>query len=111
MSTEDPYVEERDGRYYVRGSRVPLTGLSLLWQEGASAEYIVENYPSLSLAQVHGALAFYLEHRALIDQHQVEDRTRGDAARAAKRAADPERYAELERRFAAIRARISASAS
>jgi uncharacterized protein (DUF433 family) len=95
----------------VSGSRVPLTGIAFLWKEGASAEYIVENYPSLSLPQVYGALAFYLEHRMLIDQHQSEDRMQGDAAQQALRDADPDRYADLERRFAAVRAQLAKSAS
>ena len=40
--TTETYVEERDGRAYFRGSRVPLTALAALWSDGASPEAIVE---------------------------------------------------------------------
>jgi uncharacterized protein (DUF433 family) len=104
MSVE-VYVEERDGRVYLRGSRVPLTALAALWSEGASPEAMVEHYPTLTLSQVFGGLAFYLEHREEIDRHRREDQTQFAAARAAQRATEPERYAELQRRFEAARAR------
>ncbi|MBM3760202.1 MAG: DUF433 domain-containing protein [Acidobacteria bacterium] len=40
------------------GTRVSLDSVVLLFREGLSAESIVESYPSLSLEQVFGALAF-----------------------------------------------------
>lgn len=85
--TEHSYVEERDGRHYIRGHRVPVTALAALWREGASPETMVENYPTLTLAQVYGGLAFYLEHRFVIDQHLLDDQATFDAGRAAQRAA------------------------
>jgi uncharacterized protein (DUF433 family) len=105
----EAYVDERDGRFYLRGSRVPLTALAALWSDGASPEAMVEHYPTLTLAQVFGGLAFYLEHRAEIDRHRREDQTQFATARAAQRVAEPDRYADLERRFAAARARQHAS--
>jgi uncharacterized protein (DUF433 family) len=95
--TKRTYVEERDGRFYLAGSRVPVTALAALWREGASPEAMVEDYPLLSLATVYGGLAFYLEHRAEIDRQLAED--------------EADRYADLDRRFAALRARDAASAS
>jgi uncharacterized protein (DUF433 family) len=56
------YVEEREGSLYVAGSRVSLASIIIAFQEGVSPETIRENYPSLSLAQVYGAIAFYLNH-------------------------------------------------
>ena len=40
------------------------------------AEQIVRLFPSLSLEQVHGALAFYLHHRAMCDAYMAEQRSR-----------------------------------
>jgi uncharacterized protein (DUF433 family) len=54
------YVEERDGGYYVAGSRVSLASVIFAFREGASPESIRQNFPSLSLSQVYGAIAFYL---------------------------------------------------
>jgi len=56
------YIEEREGAYYVAGSRVSLASIIHAFREGASPETIRQNFPSLSLAQVYGAIAFYLSH-------------------------------------------------
>jgi uncharacterized protein (DUF433 family) len=56
------YVEERGGGYYVAGSRVSLASVIFGFRDGASPETIRQNFPSLSLAQVYGAIAFYLSH-------------------------------------------------
>lgn len=60
MSNE--HVEERGGGWYVAGSRVSLASVIYAFREGASPETIRENFRSLSLAQVYGAIAFYLNH-------------------------------------------------
>ena len=105
------YVDARDGRYFVRGHRVPVTALAALWQEGADVETIHANYPSLAMAQILGGLAFYLDHQAAIDVQLVEDARAFEVARAAQQAANTERYAEMDRRVAAIRAHKAATAS
>jgi uncharacterized protein (DUF433 family) len=56
------YVEARDGGFYVAGSRVSLASIIYAFRDGGSPETIRQNFPSLSLAQVYGALAFYLNH-------------------------------------------------
>ena len=58
------YVEERDVVYYVVGSRVSLASVILAFREGASPETIRQSFPSLSLGQVYGAIAFHLDHPA-----------------------------------------------
>jgi uncharacterized protein (DUF433 family) len=55
------YVEEREGGYYLVGSRVSLASVIYAFREGASPETIRQNFPSLSLGQVYGAIAFYLD--------------------------------------------------
>jgi uncharacterized protein (DUF433 family) len=56
------YVERRDGGLYVAGSRVSLASIIYAFRDGASPESIRQNFPTLSLAQVYGAIAFYLSH-------------------------------------------------
>jgi uncharacterized protein (DUF433 family) len=57
------YVEKRDGGYYVAGSRVSLASIIYEYKDGASAETIRQNFPTLSLEQIHGAIASYLGYQ------------------------------------------------
>jgi len=98
-----PYVEMRAGVRYLRGTRVPLESLIWLWRDGESAEAIREAYPTLRLAEVYGALAYYLDHQTEVDHDLAEGLAQFDAQRAAAEAADPARYATLRQRFAAAR--------
>ena len=58
------FVESRNGGLYVAGSRVSLASLIYGFRGGDSPETIQHNFPSLSLAHVYGALAYYLSHPA-----------------------------------------------
>ena len=67
------YVEQRDGGYWVAGTRVSLDSLVYAFREGQTAESIAQSFPVLTLEQVYGALTYYLAHREVIDaylQHQ-----------------------------------------
>ena len=66
------YVKNEGGVYRIGESRVSLDSLVYLFREGMSAESMVESYPSLSLEQVHGALAFYLSHQPEVDAYLAE---------------------------------------
>src|SRR5271166_3990231 len=66
------YVKNAEGVYQIGESRVSLDSLVYLFREGMSAEGMVESYPSLSLEQVHGALAFYLAHQQEVDAYLAE---------------------------------------
>jgi uncharacterized protein (DUF433 family) len=63
------YVRKIEGAYRVADTRVSLDSLVYLFREGLSAESMVESYPSLTLEQVHGALAFYLRNQREIDAY------------------------------------------
>ena len=65
MSAE--YVESRNGGYYVKGMRVSLDSIVSSFKEGESPETIRQNFPSLTLEQVYGAITFYLAHQADVD--------------------------------------------
>jgi len=58
-----------EGGWRIAGSRVSLDSVVHVYLEGQSPESIAEEFPTLSLEQIHGALAFYLRHRAEIDQY------------------------------------------
>lgn len=70
MSRE--YVEERDGGYYLAGSRVSFETIACLFRDGASAETIADEFPTLSLEQVYGAITFYLAHRGKLDAYLTD---------------------------------------
>lgn len=51
------------------GTRVTLLSLIDAFQEGATAEEIYQEYPSVPLADVYAVIAFYLGHRNQIDAY------------------------------------------
>jgi uncharacterized protein (DUF433 family) len=61
------YIEQRDGGFYIRGTRVPLDSIVHEFRNGMSAESIRQAFPTLTLEQVYGAVAFYLGHQAEAD--------------------------------------------
>jgi uncharacterized protein (DUF433 family) len=67
MPVSAEYVEERNGGYYVRGTRVSLDSIVYSFQDGESPETIRQSFPSLTLEQVYGAIAFYLANRDAVD--------------------------------------------
>lgn len=106
---DDPYIEMREGVYRIRGSRVSLDSLVYCWRDGYDAEEIRSAFPTLALAEVHGALAYYLSHKAEIDRYLIEGERKAQEQRAAAEGADPERYADLRRRMAEARKRLEAA--
>lgn len=70
------YVEERDGGYYVAGTRISLDSIVQCFNEGLSPEAILGEFETLTLAQVFGAIAFYLENQAAIDAYRMRQEHR-----------------------------------
>ena len=62
------YVEQRDGGYYITGTRISLDSVVYAYLRGESMLGIVESFPSLSLNQVTSAVDFYLANRAMVDE-------------------------------------------
>jgi uncharacterized protein (DUF433 family) len=65
----EPYIEQRDGGYWIENTRVSLDSVVYRWLEGLSPESIAECFPVLTLEQVYGAITYYLSHRAEIDAY------------------------------------------
>src|SRR5207237_10673226 len=66
------YIEERNGGYYVAGTRISLDSVVYSFKGGQSPEAIQEDFPSLKRSQIYGAIAFYLDHQAEIDEYLEE---------------------------------------
>ncbi|MGI8932879.1 DUF433 domain-containing protein [Leptolyngbya sp. BC1307] len=69
-----PYVEQRDGGYWVGATRISLDSVVYSFLNGESPESIAQNFPLLSLEDVYGTITFYLANRALIDTYLEEDK-------------------------------------
>jgi uncharacterized protein (DUF433 family) len=67
-----PYIEVCDGALRIPGTRVSLSSVVAGFQEGESPEQIAHSFPTVTLAQVYGAIAYYLENQKLIVDHIAE---------------------------------------
>lgn len=74
--TTEYVVQTPQGGWRVAGTRVSLDSVAHAYWDGRMPEAIAADFPSLSLEQVHGAIAFYLRHRAAVDQHLAEQDAR-----------------------------------
>lgn len=63
------------GRPRIAGHRIRVMDLVVLHeQRGLSPDEIISAYPSLTLADVHAALAYYFDHQDEIQRDLAEDR-------------------------------------
>lgn len=65
----EPYIEQRDGGYWIKDTRVSLDSVVYRWLEGLSPETIAECFPVMTLEQVYGAITYYLSHRGEVDAY------------------------------------------
>lgn len=63
------YVEQRNGGYYIAGTRVSLDSVVYSFNGGNSPEAIQDDFPVLKRSQIYGAIAFYLDHQTEIDNY------------------------------------------
>jgi len=84
------FVEMRNGAYYLAGSRVSLASIIYEYRDGASAETIRQNFPTLSLEQIHGAIAFYLGHQDEAEAYLRNLEKKWEELERAAKPADPE---------------------
>jgi uncharacterized protein (DUF433 family) len=90
------YIEQREGAYYLGGSRVSLDSVVYAFLRGETPEGIAESFPALMLEQVYGAIAFYLANRDRIDAYLRAGEQDFDRLRAESRKQHPLLYAKLE---------------
>lgn len=64
-----PLREDEKGAIRVGNSRVLLEMVIRAFQDGASAESIVQRYSSLSLSDVYLTIGYYLRHRDLVEAY------------------------------------------
>ena len=91
------YVEQRNGGYYIAGTRVSLDSIVYCFLRGESPDSISRDaFPSVTLEQVFGSLAFYLANREEIDAYLERGRAEFARMREESRQKDPEFYAKMD---------------
>jgi uncharacterized protein (DUF433 family) len=76
------YVEERDGGYYVAGTRISLDSIVHAFQEGESPEGILRSFPMAGpLVRIYGAITFYLENKNTVEKYLRDQEQRWEALR------------------------------
>ena len=91
------YVEQRNGGFYVAGTRVSLDSIVYSFKAGDSPETIRQNFSSLTLEQVYGTIAFYLAHEQEVDSNIREGEEEIQRSVPPLSESRSELYARLER--------------
>jgi uncharacterized protein (DUF433 family) len=94
-ATPASYVQQRDGGFWVAGTRVSLDSIVYSFLSGESPESIAQSFPVLSLEQVYGAIAFYLARREEVDAYLERTHQEYQALLEKAREADPMFYRKL----------------
>jgi len=91
------HIEQREGVYYVPGTRISLDSIVYAFREGCSPETIREDFEGLTLARVYGAIAFYLDHQADIDAYLIQRKEQWAELERQGTPASPDLHARIER--------------
>lgn len=75
-----PYVDSGSklGRKnpVIRGTRMKVIDIALRYElMGMTPDRIVEDFPHLTLPQIHDALSFYYENKSELDRGYLDDQT------------------------------------
>jgi uncharacterized protein (DUF433 family) len=93
---DNTYVSVVDDSYRINGTRVSLDSVVYDYLSGLSPEGIADNFDTLSLEQVYGAITYYLSHREEVDRHLMSNRAKFEALRKKARETHPLLYRKLE---------------
>jgi uncharacterized protein (DUF433 family) len=91
------YIEERNGGYYIVGTRISLDSIVYSFERGNLPQAIQKEFPLLRQPQIYGAIAFYLDHQSDIRRYLEEKERRLQETSAPLSEADPELWARLQR--------------
>ena len=76
------YVEERDGGYYIAGTRISFDSIVRAFQAGESPDEILRSFPMAGpLVRIYGAITFYLENTEKVEAYLRDQEQRWDALR------------------------------
>jgi len=104
-----PLRTDEFGEVLVGDSRVLLATLLNYYQQGMTPEALAENFPAVSLADIHGALGYYHRHKAELDAWMAERNRELDELRCQVEAAQRPRLTHLKAKLDSYQAKRSAS--
>jgi len=73
-----PLVVTEQGTIRIKGSRVSLDSIVHHFKLGATAEQIIQSFPSLSLSDVYSSIAYYLTHRQEVETYLEQQKVAAD---------------------------------
>jgi uncharacterized protein (DUF433 family) len=86
-----PLRTDIDGVIRVGKTRVTLDTVVAAFRDGATAEEIVHQYPSVRLADIYFVIGYYLEHQAEVDAYlQERERLAGEVRKENETRFDPQ---------------------
>ncbi|MGH9838355.1 MAG: DUF433 domain-containing protein [Blastocatellia bacterium] len=97
------YIEQRDGGYWIIGTRVSLDSLVYAFHRGAAPDTIRRSFPVLTLEEVYGALTFYLAHEQEIDDYLRQSEAQFEAQTEQRRERFRQENPELYERIVNVR--------
>lgn len=97
-----PFYTDPDGAIRVGSSRVLLEIVIRAFRRGATPEGIVDSYPTLTLADVYAVIAYYLQHRAEVDEYVARVEEAGQQLRQEIEALQPDMAQMRERLMARL---------
>ena len=96
-----PLTLTESGTIHVTGSQVALESVVYQYQQGNTAEAILESFPSVKLADIHAVISYYLNHRDQVDEYVHDQQKRASTVRE-----DNESDPAYKARVGELRARI-----
>ena len=76
-----PVKADADGVIRVAGTRVTLDTMVAAFREGATAEEIAQQYPSVALADVYAVISYYLRQTERVDAYLEQRRAQRQKVR------------------------------
>lgn len=96
MIDDDRYLEvHAEGDVRVKGTRVGVEHLLSAYLAGSLPEEIAAQFPTVTLEQVHGVIAWYLRNRREVEEYLA--RWQESAREARRRQANADRVEVVER--------------
>src|SRR5205814_2578410 len=81
LDQKAPLREDADGVWRIAGTRVTLDTVVTAFEDGATAEEIAQQYPTLALADVYAVIGYYLRRREEVEAYLNERNERRSQVR------------------------------
>jgi uncharacterized protein (DUF433 family) len=76
-----PIKEDAHGVLRINGTRVSMGSIIYAYQNGATAEQIADDFPTLNLADIHIVIGVYLRHPNEVAEYLIAQEQRAEEVR------------------------------